>query len=146
MIKYLLIVTLISFLSIVEASFRSQAEHDASEESAKSHPGFGAAVFVIQCRGDSPAVSISNGIYIAPGNVLTHSHERMEIGKTFVVSPAAGFENFSCDVNMDLEHSSLPYTIKYNLNRLVKSTARRSRVWHFQQIEVRLVISQFTIF
>jgi hypothetical protein len=117
MYRYLFL-TMFSFVSLVEGSFRSQREHGASEDVARAHPGFGAAVLVVQYGRDFKDVSISNGIYIAPGKVLTHSHERFEIGKTYVVSPFAGFKKFSCDVDMTIEGDSYVCSTKYNLNKL----------------------------
>jgi hypothetical protein len=120
MYRYLFL-TMFSFVSLVEGSFRSQREHGASEDVARAHPGFGAAVLVVQYGRDFKDVSISNGIYIAPGKVLTHSHERMQIKKTYVVSPFAGFENFPCEVDMTIEGDSFSHTTQYLLPKLVSS-------------------------
>ena len=120
MFRYLFL-TMFSFVSLVEGSFRSMEDHGSSHEEAKAHPGLGAAVLVVQYGRDFIDVSISNGIYIAPGKVLTHSHERFEIGKTYVVSPFAGFKNFPCKVDMTIAGDSFSHTTQYLLHKLVSS-------------------------
>ncbi len=120
MYRYLFL-TMFSFVSLVEGSFRSMEDHGSSHEEAKTHPGLGAAVLVVQYGLDFSDVTVFNGTYIAPGKVLTHSHERFKISKTYVVSPFAGFENFPCKVDMTIEGDSFSHTTEYLVTKLVSS-------------------------
>lgn len=77
--------SLLCFLSIAEGSFRTQQAHEESIGAARNIPGCGAAVIILTEKSDGQT-NIFNGTYVAPGKVLTHSHEQMVPGKTWVIS------------------------------------------------------------
>jgi hypothetical protein len=84
MIKKLFL-SLACILSIVEGSFRSQADHEDSIGAATNVSGCGAAVIIVTEQPDG-MTNIFNGTYVAPGKVLTASTAEIIHGKTFVIS------------------------------------------------------------
>jgi hypothetical protein len=122
MFRYLFL-TMFSFISLVEGSFRSMEAHELSREEAQLHPGLGAAVLVI-VQSDSGDTSITNGTYVAPGKVLTHAHEQRVVGKTWVMSPFAGCTNLPFDITLDVRPPNFECNkISLKLDDVIKSKA-----------------------
>jgi len=116
-IKYFL--AAVSFFSVVEGSFRSMEEHGASFEHAKTHSGYGPAVLVISQIGDN--FSISNGVYVAPGKVLTHSHEDRQPNKTWVASPFAGFTRLEKNISLNIDDDNFIISSSNIVMRTIES-------------------------
>ncbi len=104
----------VSLCSLVEGSFRSIEAHTASFEQAKNHPGYGSAVLVISQIED--AFSVSNGVYVASGKVLTHSHEVRIPEKTWVASPFSGFKKLPQDISLNIVNNGFSYVVQTATN------------------------------